>query len=119
MASGEKKMGEAVYVPTDKLTSFIIEALLKMGVPRPDAEIAADVLLASDLNGVRSHGVAHLRWYYQRIQAGLQQAVTNWMVVHETLTTAVIDGANGMGMVVAYNAMKMAIEKARRMGLAA
>jgi L-2-hydroxycarboxylate dehydrogenase (NAD+) len=112
-------MAEAVYVPTHKLTSFMIEALLKMGVPRPDAEIAADVLLASDLYGVRSHGVAHLRWYYHRIKAGLQQPVTHWTIAHETLTTAVIDGANGMGMVVAYNAMKMAIEKARRMGLAA
>jgi L-2-hydroxycarboxylate dehydrogenase (NAD+) len=112
-------MAEAVYVPTHKLTSFMIEALFKMGVPRPDAEIATDVLLASDLYGVRSHGVAHLRWYYQRIKAGLQQPVTNWTIAHETLTTAVIDGANGMGMVVAYNAMKMAIEKARRMGLAA
>ena len=97
----------------------MIEALLKMGVPRPDAEISADVLLASDLYGVRSHGIAHLPWYYHRIRAGLQQPVTNWTVVHETLTTAVIDGANGMGMVVAYNAMKLAIEKARRMGIAA
>jgi L-2-hydroxycarboxylate dehydrogenase (NAD+) len=112
-------MTEAVYVPVKKMTDFMIEALLQMGVPRPDAEISADILLASDLYGVRSHGVAHLRWYHQRIKSGLQQPVTNWTMVHETLTTAVIDGANGMGMVVAYNAMKIAIEKARRMGLAA
>jgi L-2-hydroxycarboxylate dehydrogenase (NAD+) len=112
-------MAEAVYVPVAKLTNFIIDALVKMGVPRPDAEISAEVLLASDLYGVRSHGVAHLRWYHERIKAGLQRPVTEWTIVHETLTTAVIDGANGMGMVVGYNAMKMAIEKARRMGLGA
>jgi len=112
-------MAEAVYVPVNKLTAFMIDVLLKMGVPRADAEIVADVLLASDLYGVRSHGVAHLRWYHQRIKAGLQQAVTHWTIVNEGPTTAVIDGGNGMGMVVAFNAMKIAIEKARKYGLGA
>ncbi len=110
-------MAEAVYVPVEKLTEFMIDALLKMGVPRADAEIVADVLLASDLYGVRSHGIAHLRWYHQRIKAGLQQAVTRWTIVNEGPTTAVIDGGNGMGMVVAFNAMKIAIEKARKYGV--
>ena len=105
-------MAEAVYVPVKKLTEFMIDALLEMGVPRTDAEIIADVLLASDLYGVRSHGIAHLKWYHSRIKAGLQQAVTHWTIVNESLTTAVIDGGNGMGMVVAYHAMKLAIQKA-------
>jgi LDH2 family malate/lactate/ureidoglycolate dehydrogenase len=112
-------MPEAVYVPAKKLADFMIEAFLKMGTPRADAEIAADVLLASDLYGVRSHGIAHLRWYFNRIKAGLQKPVTAWKIVHETLTTAVVDGGNGMGMVVGYRAMEIAIEKARRMGIGA
>jgi LDH2 family malate/lactate/ureidoglycolate dehydrogenase len=112
-------MAEAVYVPVKKLTEFMIEALTRMGVPRPDAEISADVLLASDLKGVRSHGIAHLHWYYKRIKSGLQQPVTNWKILNESLTTALIDGANGMGMVVGYNSMKIAIEKARKYGLGA
>jgi len=112
-------MAEAVYVPVKKLTEFMIEALTNMGVPRLDAEIAADVLLASDLKGVRSHGIAHLHWYYKRIKSGLQQPVTNWKIVKESLTTAVVDGANGMGMVVGVNAMKIAIEKARKFGMGA
>jgi LDH2 family malate/lactate/ureidoglycolate dehydrogenase len=112
-------MAEAVYVPVKKLTDFMVDVLLKMGVPRADAAIVADVLLASDLYGVRSHGVAHLKWYHQRIKTGLQQAVTRWTVANEGPTTAVIDGGNGMGMVVAYNAMKIAIQKARKYGLGA
>jgi L-2-hydroxycarboxylate dehydrogenase (NAD+) len=112
-------MAEAVYVPLHRLTQFVIEVLLKMGVPQADAKITADVLIASDLYGVRSHGIAHLRMYYQRIKAGLMQPVTNWKLVRETLTTAVMDGGNGMGMVAAYNAMKIAIEKARENGLGA
>lgn len=110
---------ENVYVPVKKVTAFMIDALLKMGVPQADAEIVADVLLASDLVGVRSHGVAHLKMYYERMKQGLQQPVTDWKIVHETPTTAVVDGGNGMGMVVGYHSMKLAIEKARKMGLGA
>jgi L-2-hydroxycarboxylate dehydrogenase (NAD+) len=108
-----------VYVPLNQLKEFVIDVLQKMGIPREDATITADVLLASDLYGVRSHGVAHLRMYYHRIKSGLMQPVTKWTLVHETPTTAVMDGGNGMGMVVAYNAMKIAIEKARQYGLGA
>ncbi len=110
---------ESIYVPVNGLTDFTIDALLKMGVPRADAEIVADVLLTADLYGVRSHGLAHLRMYHQRMKAGLQQPITRWTIVHETPTTAVIDGGNGMGMVVGYHAMKIAMEKARQNGLGA
>lgn len=112
-------MAEAVYVPADKLKSFIIDAMIRMGVPPADAEISADVLLAADMKGVRSHGIAHLRWYYQRIKNGLQKAVTEWTIVNETPATAVMDGGNGMGMVVGHHAMQIAIEKARKCGLGA
>jgi L-2-hydroxycarboxylate dehydrogenase (NAD+) len=110
---------ESVYVPVQKLTEFMIDALLKMGVPRADAEIVAEVLLSSDLCGVPSHGIAHLKMYHERMKQGLQLPVTNWTVVKETPTTAVIDGGNGMGMVVGYHAMKIAVEKARKNGVAA
>lgn len=109
----------SVYVPVDRLTDFMVDALIKMGLPRDDADIVAEVLLAADLCGVRSHGIAHLRMYHERIKAGLQLPVTNWTIVHQTPATAVIDGGNGMGMVVGCNAMKIAIEKARRHGVAA
>jgi LDH2 family malate/lactate/ureidoglycolate dehydrogenase len=108
-----------VYVPWRRLMGFAIEALVKMGVPRGDAEIVADVLLTADQYGVRSHGLAHLKMYYQRIKSGFQKPVTNWTIVNETPTTAVIDGGNGLGMVAAYNAMRMAIDKARVSGLGA
>jgi LDH2 family malate/lactate/ureidoglycolate dehydrogenase len=108
-----------VYVPVETLTDFMIDALAKMGVPQDDARIVAEILLASDLCGVSSHGVAHLRMYYRRIQKGLQLPVTDWSIVRATPTTAVIDGGNGMGMVVGFNAMRIAIEKAREHGLGA
>jgi LDH2 family malate/lactate/ureidoglycolate dehydrogenase len=108
-----------VHVPVNDLVDFMVLALEKMGVPREDAKIIADVLITADLWGVRSHGVAHLKMYHERIKIGLQLPVTNWKVVKETPTTAVIDGGNGMGMVVGWHAMRMAISKAQKLGLGA
>ena len=109
----------SVRVPVSKLVEFMLDALVAMGVPRQDAKIIADVLLTSDLWGVRSHGVAHLKMYHERMKAGLQLPVTQLTVVKDTPTTAVMDGGNGMGMVVGYHAMHLAIQKARQYGLGA
>ncbi len=109
----------SVFVPVNKLVEFMVLVLQKMGVPAEDANIIADVLITSDYWGVRSHGVAHLKMYYERMQAGLQLPVTDWSVVKDTPTTAVIDGGNGMGMVVGYHAMQLAIRKAQEFGLGA
>lgn len=110
---------ENATVPVDKLTKFMVQALVAMGVPSEDAEIVADVLITADLWGIKSHGVAHLRMYRKRMKKGLHLPVTNWTVVKDTPTTAVVDGGNGMGMVVGYHAMNMAIQKARQYGLGA
>jgi L-2-hydroxycarboxylate dehydrogenase (NAD+) len=97
----------------------MIDALQAMGIPKDDATIIADILITSDLWGIQSHGVAHLKMYHERILSGLQLPVTAWTVVKETSTTAVVDGGNGMGMVVGHHAMQMAIDKARHHGLGA
>jgi len=110
---------QSVHVPVTKLVDFMVEACVAMGIPRQDARIIAEVLITSDLWGVRSHGIAHLKMYHERIKVGLQLPVTNWQVIKDTPTTAVLDGGNGMGMVVGYHAMKLAIEKARQYGLGA
>src|SRR5512139_633922 len=108
-----------IKVPVQTVVDFTIEALQAMGVPQEDAKIIVDVIITSDLWGVRSHGVAHLKMYYERMKSGLQLPVTNFTVVKDTPTTAVVDGGNGMGMVAGYKAMKLAMEKARQYGLGA
>jgi LDH2 family malate/lactate/ureidoglycolate dehydrogenase len=110
---------QVVRVPVDRLVAFMVDCLRAMGVPQDDAPVIADVLITADLWGTPSHGVAHLKMYHDRIKAGLQLPVTDMTVVRETETTAVLDGGNGMGMVVARRAMRMAIEKAGSGGLGA
>ena len=100
------------------ITNFVIDSFVGYGIPREDAEICADVLLESDKRGIESHGVNRFKpVYLDRIKAGIQNAVTNFDVIKETPTTAVVDGHDGMGQVIGYKAMKMAIEKAKKYGM--
>ena len=100
------------------LYSFITDAFVGVGVPREDAEICTDVLLASDKRGIESHGVNRFKpIYIDRIKAGIQNPVTNFEIVRETPTTAVVDGHDGMGQVIGYKSMSMAIEKAKKYGM--
>jgi len=111
-------MSDTEWVDWPTIIGFVTDAFIGYGVPPGDAAICADVLLESDRRGIESHGVNRLKpIYLDRIRAGIQQAVTNLEVVRETATTAVVDGHDGMGQVISYKSMKMAIDKARQYGM--
>jgi LDH2 family malate/lactate/ureidoglycolate dehydrogenase len=89
-----------------------------VGVPREEAAVSADVLITSDRRGIESHGIGRMKTiYYDRIRLGIQSPLTQFEIVKETPTTAVIDGHDGMGHVIARRSMQMAIDKAREHGL--
>jgi LDH2 family malate/lactate/ureidoglycolate dehydrogenase len=90
-----------------------------MGVPAEDAPITTEILITADVWGIRSHGIAHLKLYNDRIKHGHQRATTKIEMVRDALTTAVADGGNGMGQVAGYKMMQLAIEKARQFGMGA
>ena len=97
---------------------FITDAFVGAGVPREDAEICTDVLLESDRRGIESHGCNRFKpIYIDRINWGIQNPVTNFDIIKETPTTAVVDGHDGMGQVIGYKAMSLAIKKAKEYGM--
>ena len=97
---------------------FIKDAFIGVGVPADEAEIVTDVLLESDRRGIESHGCNRFKpVYIDRINAGIQFPTTNFEIIKETETTAVVDGHHGMGQVIGYKAMSMAIEKAKKYGM--
>lgn len=101
-------------VSAEVLRNFCVQVFEKLGVTPSDAEIASDVLVTADLRGVDSHGVARLSSYYVKyLREGMVPARFETKIVHETPTTAVMDGGVGLGLVVAYRAMQLAISKAR------
>jgi L-2-hydroxycarboxylate dehydrogenase (NAD+) len=98
------------------LLEFAYSVFIKMGCPEKDAQKAAEVLVSADLRGVDSHGVARLSGYVRLWEAGRINATPNIKVIHESPSTAVVDGDGGLGLVVAPVAMALTIEKADKAG---
>ena len=111
-------MAKNNIVDWSTITNFVVDSFVGYGIPREDAKICADVLLESDKRGIESHGVNRFKpIYLDRIKAGIQNPVTNFEIVKETPTTAVVDGHDGMGQVIGYKSMRMAIDKAKEYGM--
>jgi LDH2 family malate/lactate/ureidoglycolate dehydrogenase len=108
---------QTVYAPFDELRDFMKLGFIAVGVPENDAATCADVLIESDKRGIDSHGVGRFKpIYIDRIKAGIQHPVTNFEIVKESPTTAVVDGHDGMGHVIGTRCMQMAIDKAKKYG---
>lgn len=109
---------DKIYLPWDEAASFMKKAFMKLNVPEKDAEICIDVLLESDRRGIESHGCNRFKpIYIDRIMEGILNPITEFEIIRETATTAVVDGHDGMGMVISHKAMQMAIEKAKKYGM--
>jgi len=106
------------YVDFETMERFMVEVLVKTGVPVEDAKICAEVLITADKLGIDSHGFNRLKpIYYDRIKDGILNPVTQFEIVRESPTTAVVDGHNGMGHVIAKRSMQIAIDKAKKFGM--
>lgn len=110
-------MEKQTYVPVDTIYKLMQEVFVKLGVPQDEAKICADVLIASDLRGITSHGVGRLKMYYDRIKANVQFVKTDIDVVKDFAAIAVWDGNHGMGHVISHKAMQTAIDKAKKYGM--
>lgn len=106
---------EKIYSYT-RLYNFTVGVFTKIGCSASDAALAAKVLLSADIRGVDSHGVARLSGYVRLWEAGRINATPQIKIVHETPSTAVVDGDAGLGLVVAPFAMQVAIDKAKTAG---
>lgn len=98
------------------LRNFTEEIFSKIGVPTSDAKQAADVLISADLRGIDSHGVARLSGYVRLWEKQRINATPQIKIIHESPSTASIDGDTGLGLVVAPYAMQIAITKAQTCG---
>lgn len=112
-------IGEMVRVNHEKLRTLVTRIFQALGLPEHDAQISADVLVLADLRGVESHGVSHYirTIYVPSLREGRINPNPKPRVLHETPTTARIDGDGGMGMVVGTFAMNEAIRRAAQMGV--
>lgn len=100
----------------ERVRKFTEKIFIALGCSNQDAKLSADVLINADLCGVDSHGVARLSGYVRLYDNGRLNPKPNIKIIHESPSTAVIDGDRGLGLVVAPYAMKIAIKKAKKAG---
>jgi len=109
---------DEIRVSSEKLRKTAEQIFVKCGMSLANSKIATDVLLSADIRGVDTHGVSNmLRNYVLYLSEGSAKANPNWKIVRETESCATIDCDEGLGLVVAPQAMDIAIEKAKKTGV--
>ena len=108
-------MTDAIFTYTH-LQDFSFRIFRNIGCPEDHARLATEVLLKADLRGIDSHGIARLSGYVRLWEKKRVNSTPSIRIVHESPSTAVVDGDSGLGLVVAPQAMNIAIEKARKAG---
>ncbi|MCR4718269.1 MAG: Ldh family oxidoreductase [Firmicutes bacterium] len=111
-------MAKMVKYSYEQLKKFCTDAFLKFGFTDEESRIIVDVLLTSDLYGIESHGMQRLVRYHKGIEKGLIKIDAKPEIVFDTPVSAVIEGHDGMGQLLGYKAMNIAIEKAKKTGMA-
>jgi LDH2 family malate/lactate/ureidoglycolate dehydrogenase len=109
---------DQVFVTEAALRRTVTQIFEKLGLTPEDAAEGADVLTMTDLRGVETHGVSNmLRAYVRDYKAGKLDPRPGWRIARESPGTAVIDAERRLGIMVGPKAMRLAIEKARRVGV--
>ncbi len=103
-------------IPPDRARRWVIDVFRAVGLERDDAETVADQLVSDDLRGVLSHGLIRVPNYVSRIEGGAVDARGRPEVAERLGATAVVDGHNAMGQVVAADAMRVAVDLASEYG---
>jgi L-2-hydroxycarboxylate dehydrogenase (NAD+) len=106
-----------VHVAHDRLLTFASACLEKVGLETDHAALIAQLLVNSDLRGVRSHGTRLLDSYCRGFQEGQANPRPQIRVVHETPTTVVLDGDGSLGYLPMVRAAEDAIARAKSVGL--
>jgi LDH2 family malate/lactate/ureidoglycolate dehydrogenase len=110
--------GETRRIAAGRLEEFVAQAFRAVGVPPDDAETIARLMTRIDLRGLDGHGVFRLPQYIRRIRAGGINVEPNIRIARETESTALIDGDNAVGHLAVSEAVRVAMDKAERRGVA-
>ena len=111
-------MADQVNISVDNLSEVVLEILCKVGVNKDDARVILDTILFANRRGVATHGVGRLPLYVHKIAAGHYDPKNEMEVLADDAAYALLDAHNGFGQVVAYKAIRKAIEKAKKYGVA-
>jgi ureidoglycolate dehydrogenase (NAD+) len=103
-------------VDQETLRGFGTQLFVAAGLSEANALLVADSLVASNLRGIDSHGVARIPHYLKRLAHGSIKANPRICVEQRSPSTSLVDGDHGLGQLVMHQATESAIELAREAG---
>lgn len=103
--------------PERALMEFCRQSFQRSGLREEEAELAADVLVKSDMRGVDTHGVVRLPFYCKRLIDKGTKTDPQIKILREKPAMLLIDGDNGLGQIIGIKTMKKVMEKARTSGV--
>jgi len=106
-------------ISPDELASLVRDVFMLCGVPREDAEIAAEVAVWAQLHGSDSHGVVHLPLYVRGLLDRTIKAQPKFEIAQGLPCSVTMDADNGLGLVSSRRAIDIAMDIARNQGLGA
>lgn len=109
---------DGVVVAAEKLRSWTEAVVRRAGTPPDIAADVAEILLASDLRGIASHGTARLPQYLKLIEAGVMDAAARPVKERGKSALARFDARNGWGHHAARVANEDAVARAKETGAA-
>ena len=108
-----------VQVAAAALEDFMAALFVASGVSAAGAGLVARDLVRADLEGLPSHGVMQSEVYLEGLRRGSVSPRDTAEVVLDNDATAVLDAHNMLGHLSSHQAMALAVDKARRFGVAA
>lgn len=102
--------------PYQTLYNFTQSVFEKIGLSESESQQAADILMRAELRNISTHGLMRLPEYINLWKNKRITTSPEFKVVHETPSTALVDGGKGFGLVTAPKAMRLAISKAKTAG---
>ena len=109
----------SVAIDAQRLISAVADIFMAVGIAAADAQVVAADLVAADVEGIASHGVMLVPMYVERINKG---SVSHWSageVISDRGGAMVIDAGNALGQLTSRQAVRLAVARAREIGLAA
>lgn len=111
-------MSQQVRVTEEELHQLIKNKAMRAGLPDDHAEELATHLVYADLHGIHSHGAIRVEYYAERIAKGGINTNPDFQFEKTGESTGIFHGENGMGHMVANEALKQAILMAKDSGVA-
>jgi uncharacterized oxidoreductase len=106
-----------MHLPTAPLQRWVHDLWLAAGSSADEARLTAEHLVGANRAGHDSHGVGMLPRYVSSWLADELQLNEHVAVTQDSGSMLSVDGRRGMGQVMAFEAMGLAIERARRDGV--